>query len=1034
MTVLRIILTEHVLELVLVAIGIFVVYKAKGKRTASPSARAYFDFSVANLVYLCVNVFMIMPRYGIFFTDRIAGFIIYTSYLAALATTAYFWLCYVETSMGSIWIKSVKNRRMAVIPVFLLTLLCILSYRTEWIFTIGPHGEYGFGSLWILQYVFCFGYCAAAMIHSAWNFLVLRNRTVNDRILMLTMCIGVAAVIMQLLFAYNYMSIALTVGLILSYNELYAVEIRNIEDFRQQMRFQDELHEKVKIAESFARTYNIAYIVNLADDTFELLRMDNGIIGYGVRFDRFSQAVDFFLSEAVYFVDRKKMARELDYDNIRNKLKDADSYSTEYRVISNGESIWHEMTVNALEGDMVVIGFAIRNREIIMRHLMEKETDNLFALFSVDLDTELLSVLKSSPWLDMMPVGTSAPYRKMVMSYANTIEGETKEMFMGIGDMESLKQRLMNEDKFTYSYQSFHIEGRKWVVAIVNVIMRHDDGTPSVITIGFQLMDTMSSDRQALANRLKENMEVIEGLAREYLALYYINFAENVFKVYSVDDRRLADTKKLLTEDNDPFVLFRKFILSQAVHPDDRHLFEGLTIESVKQRLAGCKKFSIRFRRDYGNGFLWSVMDVIKYNKPSQEANVVVVGFGECDKEIRQEHESERQLQEALSMVKSASVAKTNFLNSMSHDIRTPMNAITGFTGLALKHLDDIGQVKDCLDKISKSSDHLLSLINDVLDMSRIESGKMTLDEKPENLLEIMNTLENIVLSSATNKQLDLQTDCSEICNSVIVCDRLRLNQVLLNIVSNAIKYTPVGGSIRVEVKESGSDEPETGTYTFVIADTGMGMSSDFIGKIFDPFTRVKSTNMAGIQGTGLGMAITKNIIDMMGGHIDIQSEPGKGTTVVVTFNFHWQGVAAGQELEEPASMEPETDIAGCKVLLVEDNDMNREIAAAILEEYGCNVVEACNGETAVAKAASAEPDEFDAILMDIQMPGIDGYEATRQIRALDTCISRIPIIAMTANAFEEDRQEALKAGMNEHIAKPIDVAVLKSTLARFMK
>ena len=891
MTASETVFTEHILDVVLLLVGVYIVRKAYRKRGASPSVRAYFAFSVANLFYLVSNMLMIMPRHGICLTEQSAGYVVYAVYLIALAVNSYFWFCYVETAIGSNWVKSGRNRIIMALPVLVFAVLCCSTSRTGLVFTSGPNAEYGYGSMWLLQYLFCFGYLAVAMIRSAANYWLAKRRTVNDKVLMFSMCICLVAAVMQIIFTYNYMAVAITIALMLTYSELYSAEIRNMEDLKKQMRFESELEEKARIAESFSKTYNIAYVVNLADDSFEMLRMDENVIGYGINFVSFSQAADFFLSQAVYHVDRDRMCRELDYNTIRKNLANKDSYSVEYRVMVNGNSVWHEMTVTALVGDLVAIGFAIRNREILLRHLQEKETDGYYALFSVDLDTERMSVLKATRWYETGKEGDSAPFGEMVRKYAEAIDGEARAFFLEMSDMDKFKAKLADEDKYSYSYRSFFVEDRKWISVTACVIMRHDDGTPAVISLGFSIMDTMSSDRQALACRL----------------------------------------------------------------------------------------------------------------------------------------------QEALSMAKAANLAKTNFLNSMSHDIRTPMNAIVGFTALAEKRIGNREQVKDCLNKISKSSDHLLSLINDVLDMSRIESGKMVLEEKGENLLEIMDTIESIVQSNVKAKHQRFKTDVSKVTAPDVICDRLRLNQVMLNIISNSIKYTPDGGRISVSLEESESAVEGSRTYSFAVSDTGMGMSREFLEKIFDPFTRVKSTSMAGIQGSGLGMAITKNIIDMMGGSIDIQSELGQGTTIVIRFDFKTQDKSIQAVEDNAGDADMNVDLNGRTILLVEDNELNREITTAILEEFGCRIIEADDGEMAVEKMKSASEGDVDLVFMDIQMPGIDGYEATRQIRALETPVSRIPIIAMTANAFEEDRQEALNAGMNEHISKPIDVAELKRILARFL-
>ena len=529
--------------------------------------------------------------------------------------------------------------------------------------------------------------------------------------------------------------------------------------------------------------------------------------------------------------------------------------------------------------------------------------------------------------------------------------------------------------------------------------------------------------------------------------------------------------------------------------------------------------------------------------------------------------EQNRKLEIALQHEGAANRAKREFLFNMSHDIRTPMNAIIGFTSLAATHIDNREQVLDYLKKISTSSQHLLSLINDVLDMSRIESGKVKIEEKAVHLPDLVHDVRSIIQPNVAAKRLSLFIDTMDIEDEDIITDPLRLNQILLNILSNAIKFTPTGGMISIRIAQKNGAPKGCVCYEFRIKDNGIGMSEEFQKHIFEEFSREESSTVSGIQGTGLGMSITKNIVDLMGGTIALTSEPGKGTEFIVTLCFTRSGqkaepkqlpqleglralvadddtntclnvstmlskigmrpewtisgkeavirtkyaVEQGDEfsvyiidwlipdmngieivrqirkvignrcpiiiltaydwadiedearaagvtafcekplflselrrvLAEPFRAEPASkpaqptaaDLKGKKLLLVEDNELNREIALEILKEAGFVVDTAEDGAVAVQKIKQAAPGQYDLILMDIQMPNLDGYEATRQIRALpDAEKASIPIFAMTANAFEEDRQNALEAGMNGHIAKPLDVPHLLRVLADALK
>ena len=388
-------------------------------------------------------------------------------------------------------------------------------------------------------------------------------------------------------------------------------------------------------------------------------------------------------------------------------------------------------------------------------------------------------------------------------------------------------------------------------------------------------------------------------------------------------------------------------------------------------------------------------------------------------------------LQLAVQRETKANLAKREFLFNMSHDIRTPMNAIIGFTALAQTHIDDRGQVEDYLKKISVSSQHLLSLINDVLDMSRIESGKVTLEAKPVHLPELVHELRDIVQAVVSEKDLSLTLDTVGVENEDVIADPLRLEQILINVLANAVKFTPDGGQISLWIVQKDTAPAGYADFEFHIKDNGIGMSEEFQKHIFEQFARERTSTVSKIQGTGLGMAITKSLVDMMGGRITVKSEQGKGSEFTISLRFPI-GEAKTEQTPPAAKASAFT---GKKLLVVEDNELNLEIASTLLKEAGFEVDTAENGKVAVEKVEAASADRYDLILMDIQMPEMDGYEATRRIRALpDAKKAALPIVAMTANAFEDDRKNALRAGMNGHIAKPLDIPKLFQVLSELLK
>ena len=384
------------------------------------------------------------------------------------------------------------------------------------------------------------------------------------------------------------------------------------------------------------------------------------------------------------------------------------------------------------------------------------------------------------------------------------------------------------------------------------------------------------------------------------------------------------------------------------------------------------------------------------------------------------------EIENAARKAQDANEAKTRFLFSMSHDIRTPMNAIIGFTALLEKHIDDKDKVADYISKIKSSSEMLLSIINHVLEMARIESGKMALESEIVDLYAVRDSLEAVFEPTVRNKRL-IMTYNGNINNRYITGDETKIKEVLLNIISNSVKYTKRGGKIDVSVKEMAGTSSDTVRYKVVVADTGIGMSREYLPHIFETFTREKTSTETKIDGTGLGLPIVKSLIDLMGGDIKVDSELGKGTTITITVEFP----IATKEEHATADKEGtlKHDYAGKRILLAEDNDLNAEIAITLLTENGFDIERAKDGAVCVNMVKEKPADYYNLILMDIQMPNKNGYKASEEIRNLEGRRAFIPIIAMTANAFDEDKQKAAAAGMNGYIAKPIDVGALIETI-----
>ncbi|MDE5832760.1 MAG: response regulator, partial [Desulfovibrio sp.] len=658
-----------------------------------------------------------------------------------------------------------------------------------------------------------------------------------------------------------------------------------------------------------------------------------------------------------------------------------------------------------------------------------------------------------------------------------------------------------------------------------------------------RLLTAQEEANQDLASQLA----IVRALSRDYANVLAVNPDKGESRVIKIAGAENNETPAEYWTDSRYGKVIENYIHEKA-HPEDReYLKNALALATVRKQLAKKEEYSGAYRiLEDGESRYYQFAFVRASGADARDNAMVLLGFRNIDEAMRREHEQKKELAELLAQSRYASAAKTAFLNNMSHDIRTPMNAIIGFTALAASNIGNAPMVRRYLGKIMTSGNHLLSLINDVLDMSRIESGKVKIEEQEVSLSDILHDLRTIVQADARAKQLDFQLDTLDVKNETIFCDRLRLNQILLNILSNAMKYTQPGGKVSARVIQKTAARDGVADFEFRVRDNGIGMSKKFLEHVFEPFEREQTSTVSGIQGTGLGLAITKKIVDMMGGAITVKSETGKGSEFTVAFTFKvseisepdaplpqfagaralvadddvntctslgkmlseldmrpdwttlgkealirsqfaaeqndaygfylidwimsdmngieltrrlrknvppevpiivltaydWtdieeEGKEAGvtsfcskplflselrKILSSPARVEPEEDkpeenprvFEGKKLLLVEDNEMNQEIAQMFLEEAGFEVDIVENGREAVERIRDAAIGAYDLILMDVQMPIMNGYEATRAIRELDDPFkASIPIIAMTANAFDEDREEAINAGMN---------------------
>lgn len=532
-----------------------------------------------------------------------------------------------------------------------------------------------------------------------------------------------------------------------------------------------------------------------------------------------------------------------------------------------------------------------------------------------------------------------------------------------------------------------------------------------------------------ISERHKMN-DVVQALSDEYYAVYYIDLNTRRYETLRRDTR--PNGWHLHWEDD--FHTLTSQLLDH-VPPEDQEMLRAFYEDGVYSSPTPRKKLSRIFREQQEDRIEWTQAILIG-GSDVQDNGHVILAFRSVDQDVRQEIETQRLLKDALERAEAANRAKSDFLSRMSHDIRTPMNAIIGLTNLAQMHRDDPIRMEDYFNKIAFASGHLLDLINEVLDMSKIESGCMTLDATPFNLTELIHGVAALNQNAIAEKEQGLTLQLNGITHPLVSGDALRLQLILNNILSNASKYTPNHGAIHLEAEELPGSQ-QTATYRIVVEDTGIGMSADFLQHIFEPFARADDSRTSRLYGTGLGMAIAHNLARMMGGDILVESELDQGSrfTLLVPLKLQKEAVApVPAQNSANLGLDVPVNLSGCRILLVEDNELNMEISCALLEDTGVLIETACDGKEALDKFSASPDGYYVLILMDVQMPVMNGLEATKAIRRLPRNDARtIPIIAVTANAFTEDIKSCTAAGMDAHIAKPLDFSSLKHMLEKWI-
>lgn len=667
----------------------------------------------------------------------------------------------------------------------------------------------------------------------------------------------------------------------------------------------------------------------------------------------------------------------------------------------------------------------------VTEFIREKEQNNILSALTMDYTSLVLCDLKQDTVEVIKQDASCAEMNWHSYSeslnyfYDNVLMKDSCPNYMDILSNESLMRTLKERGSFEWHFQIVPDEN-----GISNLgaraVFLYEDLNHFKIIMGFRPIDEIVKREKVL----ELQREIIEGLGKEYFSVLLLELdSGQIFSYREVGEngKRIADFCRKY--ENQWCELLPAYADEIVTDESRENFLDQLSLDAL---CSNQDDFSMTYEFKTGDRIIYH-QTRIAYVRKKDRSRVAVIGTRNIDDLIKKERMQEAKLKEAYIVAENANKAKTDFLNNMSHDIRTPMNVILGYNELMKQYLTDPILV-DYQNKIEQSGKLLLSIINNVLDMARTESGKMVVEERAEQIGLVVEEIESVFESCAQEKNIVFTTSV-DVDHTHVLWDGFKVREILMNLVGNAFKYTPDGGHIAIDVKELDCARSGYVRIQTQIKDTGIGMSEDYLPTLFDSFSREYNTTIGKVSGTGLGMAIVKNLVDMMDGEICVKSKLGEGTCFTLTFEHRIADADSIEWNQELDVLDEKSILEGKRVLLVEDNDLNAEIAMAILEQSGLILDRVEDGLACINRLSEVDADLYDLILMDIQMPNMNGYEATRRIRQFENeKKASIPILAMTANAFEEDKKMAMKAGMNGHISKPIDVNVLENQIINIFK
>ena len=828
-----------------------------------------------------------------------------------------------------------------------------------------------------------------------------------------------------------------------------------------------------EILKSFLDNYSRVYLIDLENDTIVKIHESDSAPEIDPvrqsRYSEFNRVYSYTMLETEYSSWREMMGS---VENIRKVLAERNTFTLSYqmkdgkwmkvenRILEKKEGvpvkvfacIPREKTDNLAENektgeDRYDLSDLITSSDKRLREAREKLYKGVLAIdtlstceVNVTRNTVIAAIGNNDDIFYQDAVDLPGPFDALVKKWEKRILSDNVDQFRELMTRENLitLYGMGERDLWIECMVKDRFGNKVWLRGIIALSKSDETGDIMALIV---VRDV--TERKKIEVENTRRMDLIMGLTNDYESVYFVDLETDSYDIYRRNDRITTKYSSIFLPSYSDSI---KAFAYRGVYRQDRENFiRLLSIEEIRKTLGKKNGFTFSFRT--GNTGAPQYYQVKGVRIGSGRNMQLLLGFANIEEERQEELRKRKLLEDALEQARHAADAKSSFLSNMSHDIRTPMNAIMGFAGIASEHLDDPDKVRACLDKIIVSSNHLLQLINNVLDMSRIESGRMVLEESWVNIREIVHEVSDFMKPEILAREHEYEFRVGENIPNYVLCDRLRVTQLLLNILSNAVKYTPKQGRIRLSVAEGIGAPQGYFALEFVISDTGIGMSRDFQTRLFEPFERENNSTVSKVMGSGLGMSICKGIVDSMGGTLTVDSQQGRGSVITVNLAMKYRNedeetaeIAAAESADngrqavtsrsaifyDAADTGIVKDKDKIRILVVEDNEL--------LEDIGYLVETAEDGESAVLMIRRSDRDYYDAVLMDIQMPGIDGYEAARNIRRLfDWEHAQIPIIAMTANAFEDDMEKARGAGMNAYIAKPVDPEAVKKILEQVL-